>query len=1114
MSTDPEQLFNLTGYGGNLADVITKGGIPFADLNTILHPNRTTDKDKGFNVQGSQFAARNAQAPRNVIYGRARVGGVVTFLTTDQGASGNFLHLFVTLAGHEIDAVEKLYLDDREVIFGGGGFFPDPRWGAAGTIWQDLVFMGVSTGADDQAANPDLVSQSAALFPGLWTVNHRQRGCAGAYLILVFSETLYPSGIPTIQFLVRGRKVYDPRTGLTQWTDNAPLCLADYVAQPRFGFGAGYGGPRGVSITPLIESANLADESIGLNGGGTEKRYTLNGSFDTSRSPKDVLTSMQACIAGGPITPIQGLWNIRAAKYRAPVMGLTADDVVSGLRVQAKQSRRDTFNGVKGTFISPENGYQPFDFPAQTSSFYVAQDSGIENFADVTFELVTSSATAQRNSKIALEDGRQPILVTGNFKLKCLRLIPADTVRFTFDAYGWDEKEFRVLTCRLETDQDGARSVSLTLKETAAGVYDWNDGEETLIDLAPDTYLPDPANVQPLTGLTVQSGTAQLIRNGDGTIITRARLDWNTPADPFAYQTEIEYKRSDDPDWQANPTVAASTTHTFVVSLEDGASYDFRVRTVNASGFVSSWITVLAHVVVGKTAPPSDVVNFRATLTLFGITLTWDPVTDIDLSHYEIRIGDSLSSWSTATFLDETRATTLKVDVKTAGTYKFFIRARDTSKNYSFLPAGDTVTIPGPDAPQVLASISGPNLVLDWEAVGTFFAIDHYAIRYGATFGSSTLLVETSATVYQTHVDFGGERRFYITAVDIAGNESTPFVVDVAIASPSAPQNLMPETIDNFGQLRWSEPATHTLPIDHYTVYRGDDFETADLIGEVAGTFFTRFEPASGTFRYWVEPVDSAGNAGTPASMTVVINEPPDYVLQDDRLITSWDTYDHTFLEGADVVGPVILTETYAQHFTNNSWTTPQDQIDDGYPIFIQPGGTDGYVEKTIDYGTTLSSSVIHLSWNFELIDGALTIEPRISYSPDNSSWTDVDEADVKALSFRYVKIRLTFNGTTAESIGRVSNVRLKLDVKTETDQGVATLNSGDVGGTTINFNLDFISVSTITLTANSTSAAFVTYDFNGATPNPTSFKAFAWDAAGARLTRDVSWTARGIRRT
>jgi hypothetical protein len=34
-------------------------------------------------------------------------------------------------------------------------------------------------------------------------------------------------------------------------------------------------------------------------------------------------------------------------------------------------------------------------------------------------------------------------------------------------------------------------SIDLVLRETASGVFDWSSGEETAIDLAPNTMLPN-----------------------------------------------------------------------------------------------------------------------------------------------------------------------------------------------------------------------------------------------------------------------------------------------------------------------------------------------------------------------------------------------------------------------------------------------------------------------------------------------------------------------------------------------------------------------------------------------------------------------------------------------
>ena len=88
---------------------------------------------------GAQVTARVSDGPWQVIYGETRVGGVYTFVSTDVEDGGEFLHVMITVAGHEIDSVQAIYLDNTKVTFS-----TDPPASPTDTStgkWADIVFI-------------------------------------------------------------------------------------------------------------------------------------------------------------------------------------------------------------------------------------------------------------------------------------------------------------------------------------------------------------------------------------------------------------------------------------------------------------------------------------------------------------------------------------------------------------------------------------------------------------------------------------------------------------------------------------------------------------------------------------------------------------------------------------------------------------------------------------------------------------------------------------------------------------------------------------------------------------------------------------------------------------
>jgi hypothetical protein len=191
-------------------------------------------------------AVRQPITARRVIYGKLRVSGPLTFLhSTD---NNQYLNILITLSGHPIEEIGAVYFDDELITLDSSG-------NATGKYKDHVV---IQKGLGTTGGDSSLMSWMTASAPGVWTSNHRQSGCGKLYVRLKYSSTLFPNGIPNISCIVKGKKVYDPRTGLTVWSDNAALCQRDYLSNTTYGLGE-----TGINDTAVIAAANICDESVG-----------------------------------------------------------------------------------------------------------------------------------------------------------------------------------------------------------------------------------------------------------------------------------------------------------------------------------------------------------------------------------------------------------------------------------------------------------------------------------------------------------------------------------------------------------------------------------------------------------------------------------------------------------------------------------------------------------------------------------------------------------------------------------------------------------------------------------------------------------------------------------
>ncbi len=177
------------------------------------------------------------------------------------------------------------------------------------------TFEGMLSGTPNDGDTGDLIQDGS----NPWTAAHKALGKTVVFLRLHYNDKIFAGGIPQISFIVRGKSdIYDPRlgafgdAGTTAYTENAALCIADYLANTTWGFRATYG--TEIPIAQLIAAANICDEPVDLAAGGTEPRYAVNGTFPLSTKRGEVLQNLlTAC--GGRITYNGGQFVIWPAAW-------------------------------------------------------------------------------------------------------------------------------------------------------------------------------------------------------------------------------------------------------------------------------------------------------------------------------------------------------------------------------------------------------------------------------------------------------------------------------------------------------------------------------------------------------------------------------------------------------------------------------------------------------------------------------------------------------------------------------------------------------------------------------------------------------------------------------
>ena len=169
--------------------------------------------EETISYQDKTVTTKQAISPRKVIYGQTRVGGTIVYMETTE--SNKYLHLVIAFAGHEVNKFENdgtngtVYFNETPVTYNLSTGLAD------GGSYSGKAKIQVKLGTDNQTVFTDLDSAST-----LWTSNHRLRGIACAYIRLEYDANVYMNGIPNISFKISGKKVYDPRTTTTAFSQD------------------------------------------------------------------------------------------------------------------------------------------------------------------------------------------------------------------------------------------------------------------------------------------------------------------------------------------------------------------------------------------------------------------------------------------------------------------------------------------------------------------------------------------------------------------------------------------------------------------------------------------------------------------------------------------------------------------------------------------------------------------------------------------------------------------------------------------------------------------------------------------------------------------------------
>jgi hypothetical protein len=596
-------------------------------------------------------------------------------------------------------------------------------------------------GAVGQVADATMITNLL----GVWTSAHIATGIAYLVVELDYDQNAFPSGIPNVSAVVRGAKCYDPRTTLTAWTENPALLLRHAATSSLCGrLSTAY-----INDNSISAAANVCDTSSNyVVAGQTYIRalYTAGHVVNTSMRPMDVLNDLAAAMCGKWVF-VDGLLRAKAGSYVTPLQYPNETWIASGAKVQVqpRANRADVYNVVTGKIADQRHDYQVLDFPRVSAASYITED-GLELPFDVSLAAVTFSGQAQQIVAANMRDARQGLRLTMLCNMRAYAVEIFDTLSVSLARFGWVNKTFEVYD--IAWTPDGG--IQLSMKETDSSA--WALGTTFAdVDPAPNTLLPSPFTVPPVLGLSASSGTAQLVKLGDGTIISRILTTWTGITDANVLtsggvEVRYGYAGTSESTWQSVIAVNSQAS-VYVPDVKDNLIYLIKARAFNAL-VQGQWSTNLSHKVIGKTALPLNVAGFTSVLTASGVQFAWTASTETDYAYTELHLE---SVWNDATVpLFKGTASSWVWAYPSYATYTILAKHVDATGNRSATAASTVIVVDSSmDALAKLTTIASDNVlsagekpvvILDYTKVS--------AEQSGIDAQATSLGITTEATAY------------------------------------------------------------------------------------------------------------------------------------------------------------------------------------------------------------------------------------------------------------------------------------------------------------------------------------------------------------------------------
>ena len=592
--------------------------------------------------RGMQLNISDGMAKVPLVYGQLRVGLNREYVDTT-GAKNDDIHIIGQLSEGEVQGALNVYADDK--------LHNDASY-------KGLIHYEFFTGTPTQ----NVCATLNAAIPS-WILPMRYSSYI--YVRITYDRAAFQD-LPEITVEMQGIKVYDPRSGLTAYSNNPALIVRDLLTRSSKRGGMGVAASR-IDDTTIGDCATYCES----------KGWTCNIRFSANEPVIDNITQVLATFRGDVIFS-DSKFKLRYRDYalESSVMTLSEADVKCDAAgrsslVITQPSIFDTPNAMRAKYVSPAKKYQYDEFVLPDPAAIASDGDYREGTVDLVGVTDFNNVGKLTSYELARRRVNKEVSFLGG--MRCARLEPLDLVRLTHSVPGWSQKVLRTMDVSMSFNSD----VCVKFIEESADLY--YETYSMADHVWRDTNLPDPSGTIP--GVHNVTVTEELYNYG-GRTFTRLVVNFDGPAPedyPWWKYAEVWVSVGDV---QHYKYMTASSSDYMIDPAQEGVTYFITLVGVSIfdakQDFTAGY--AVSHLVMGKTALPSDPRPLTAVAAGDTVTLITQDITDPDVDGYEARYGET---WNAGLLLAFTRSASIRLTGIKPGAYTFWLGVKDNRGRYN-----------------------------------------------------------------------------------------------------------------------------------------------------------------------------------------------------------------------------------------------------------------------------------------------------------------------------------------------------------------------------------------------------------------------------------------------